>query len=569
MKKNSTKFWVFLVGVILLVVGSLAYILTGQQWPVGTVIAFFINPNTAQVPDEATAVRNAAGTWSQVFPAGLRFSYAGFTSATSSGRNYNNTVCWKNEGDNSTLAVAYWWYSPSTNTTVEADLVFNDWYNWSTSGAQYDIETVALHEFGHWVGLDHSPTGIMRASYSGVQRTIDADARAGFLDMYWFAQEESPSIQLDRASLSFIGSVGNASPLPQQFRVRNSGDLTLDFQVGANRSWIHVFPTSGSSSGEWREIDVSVDTSGMSLGSYSGTVSITSADADNSPQSLAVNLEIVNDKPPSVFITSPQNGAVVSNVVLVKAQATDDKGIEKVEFHLDNRMEMADQRAPYEWRWDTPAFPSGIHTIKARAYDTIGQVSENSIQVKVDQPPSVSFKFPSMDADISGVVPIAVSARDDFGVRRVQFFVNGVLKRTDRERPFRYDWDTVSIPNGEYRLKSVGFDTIGQSAQEEIRVILVPHPPLHFSGIKKDNSSVLLEQYITELSWEPNGLNENIDRYKIYLIEEDQEVFLAETDGGIFQYIHRDVDKDRTYTYALRAIDSGGREGDAASLAVR
>jgi len=568
-KKNNLKFWILLTAVIVFVAGSLAYVLTGQQWPVGTEISYSINPNTDQVPDEATAVRNAANSWSQIFSAGLRFSYAGYTSVTTSGRNNNNTVCWRDEGNNGTLASAYWWYSTSTNITVEADLVFNDWYSWYTSGNQYDIETVALHEFGHWIGLDHSATGIMRASYSGVQRTIDADARAGFLDMYWFVQEDSPSIQLDRLSLSFIGSIGYSNPPPQQFSVRNSGEQTLNFQVGTSRSWINVFPSNGSSSGEWREITVTVDISGLSVGSYSGTISVTSAEADNSPQNLTVNLDIVKDQPPSVSITSPQSGAIVSKVVPVRVRASDDKGIKKVEFYLDGKLEATDQRAPFEWSWDTTTTASGKHTIKARAYDTIGQTTEDSIQVKVDQPPSVSIAFPAMNSSVSGVVPLAVSAIDDYGIRRVQFYVNDVLKSTDRVVPYGYDWDTAWISNGEYRIKTVCFDTIDQTARDEINVVLVPHSPLNFAGIKQNNSSVLLEQYITVLTWETNMLDKNIHRYRIYHVEANQEMLLAELDPGTFEYIHTNVVKDKPYTYALRAVDSGGREGEAAYLEVR
>ncbi len=569
MKKDKKKFWIPLAAIVLLVAGSLGYVLTGQQWPVGTVIVYSINPNTTQVPDEDSAVKNAANSWSQIFPAGLKFSYAGYTSATTYGRNYNNTVCWKDEGNNGTLASAYWWYSIPDNTTVEADLVFNDWYGWHTSGDQYDIQTVALHEFGHWIGLDHSTTGIMKASYSGLQRTIDADARAGFLDLYWFAQEESPSIQLDRASLSFIGSAGYANPLPQQFMVRNSGGLTLNFQVQTNRPWIQVSPAYGSSTGQWREVVVTVDISGLSIGSHSGTISVTSADADNSPQNLAVILDVVNDKPPSVSITSPQDGAVLSKIVTVRAQASDDKGVQRVEFYLDGKMETTDRQAPFEWRWDTAAFPSGKHAVSARAHDTIGLTAEDSITVKVDQPPSVSFLNPAAGSEVMGVVPLSVSAKDDFGVRRVLFYVDDVIRSTDRERPFRYDWDTASASNGEYRLKAVCFDTYAQAAQAEIPVFLIPHPPLNFTGIKEDNSSVLLEQYVVFLSWETNVLNQDIRWYRIYRVEADKETLLDEIEAGTFSYIHRDIDKDKAYTYALRAVDIGGREGEASYTEIR
>lgn len=569
MKKESIKFWLLTAVIIFLVAGALAYVLTGQQWPVGIVLQYSINPNTDQVANEAAAVRDAADSWSQIFPAGLRFSYSGTTSASTHGRNDSNTVCWRDDGSNGTLATAYWWYYSSTNTTFEADLVFNDWYNWSTSGSQYDIETVALHEFGHWVGLSHSSTGIMRASYSGLQRAIDNDARAGFLFMYGSGQEDSPSIQLDRSFLSFIGSMGFSNPPPQHFRVRNEGEQTLNYQVGSNRSWINVSHSNGSSAGEWREITVTINISGLSVGSHSGTISVTSSNATNSPQTLRVYLNIVKDQPPTVSITSPLNGAVVSKDVSVKAQASDDEGIKKVEFYIDNKLMSTDHASPFEWAWDTTVFSSGKHAIKTRAHDTINQMADDSVQVKVDQPPTISIIFPLNDSDVSGVVPIKTSAFDDFGIKRVQFYVDGVLKGTDSSAPHVYDWDTASIPNGKYHIKTICVDTIDQKDQDEVDVVLIPHAPLNFAGKKQNNSSVLLEQYLSVLTWEINILDKDIRHFRIYHIEGDQENLLAEVDARTFQYIHRYVAKDRTYRYVLRAVDNGGREGEAASLEVR
>src|SRR5439155_14907527 len=55
--------------------------------------------------------------------------------------------------------------SPDNNAQAEADIVFNGiQYNWSAdfnsadTGKQF-IEGTALHEIGHFIGLNHSPVG--------------------------------------------------------------------------------------------------------------------------------------------------------------------------------------------------------------------------------------------------------------------------------------------------------------------------------------------------------------------------------------------------------------------------
>ncbi len=184
MKRPGIKVWLTGMIICVLLSASLAYVLFGVQWPVGSNVPYYINPNTADVTDEVWAVYYAAETWSQINPAGLRLSYSGPTSETSDSLNDSNNIFWRNDGDSGSLAYARFWYWTSNNIIFETNMVFNDYYNWSTSGGYPDIETVALHEFGHWVGLDHSSSGIMTPNYDGIQRSIDSDARAGFGEMY-------------------------------------------------------------------------------------------------------------------------------------------------------------------------------------------------------------------------------------------------------------------------------------------------------------------------------------------------------------------------------------------------
>jgi len=226
----------------------MAYVLSGYQWPVGSIVKYYINANTAQVGDEDTVVKSAAHSWSLINPPGLQLSYGGMSSAKDYSYSGFNTVCWKDEGNNGTLATSYIWYSGGT--IFETDLVFNDFYNWSNSGDDYDIESVALHEFGHWIGLDHSSTGIMTAYYDGIQHTIDNDAIAGFIALYGGGDGKQYSIVVSS------GPGGTTDPSPGTY-IYNGGTkisvTAVPYVHYRFKNW------SGDASGTENPITITID----------------------------------------------------------------------------------------------------------------------------------------------------------------------------------------------------------------------------------------------------------------------------------------------------------------------
>lgn len=70
MKLSGKKIWLTVMIICGLGSVSLAYVLWGYQWPVGSNVAFYINANTTQVPNELAAVNSASGTWNAIYPAG-------------------------------------------------------------------------------------------------------------------------------------------------------------------------------------------------------------------------------------------------------------------------------------------------------------------------------------------------------------------------------------------------------------------------------------------------------------------------------------------------------------------
>jgi len=100
-------------------------------------------------------------------------------------------------------------------------------------------------------------------------------------------------------------------------------------------------------------------------------------------------------------LTSPVGGTVTVTVNLT-ANATDARGIGKVEFYAGLTLLGSDTTSPYSYSWDTAAFSNQSYVITARAYDTSGTARNScSATVKVANPPTVSLTSPVNNATLT------------------------------------------------------------------------------------------------------------------------------------------------------------------------
>ena len=83
---------------------------------------------------------------------------------------------------------------------------------------------------------------------------------------------------------------------------------------------------------------------------------------------------------PTVSITQPTAGANVSGTTLVRAQATDDVRVEKVDLLINGDLAAIDTQAPYEFSWDTTRLPDGTQSIEVRTYDIAGKRASSGMR---------------------------------------------------------------------------------------------------------------------------------------------------------------------------------------------
>jgi hypothetical protein len=175
-------------------------------------VAYFVTERS--VPGvEPAQLRDALGrafaTWQGVATASVSSRFQGFTNAPPGATDERTTFGFLDRPDlDRVLGATSFLLDAETGEILEADVFFNTRYDWSVSPAgepgRVDLESVALHEIGHLLGLGHSALGETEMTSSGrrvtgsgavmfpialtpgatADRVLQPDDMAGISDLY-------------------------------------------------------------------------------------------------------------------------------------------------------------------------------------------------------------------------------------------------------------------------------------------------------------------------------------------------------------------------------------------------
>jgi chitodextrinase len=453
------------------------YVSEGHVWSGTNVVSYYVNPSSIYVsPDAAiSAVQQAAAGWGQQSRANISLVYAGTTNGTSLTLNGKNEVFFRNTSNGGNVAETYYWWD-GAGKMIDADIiVYEGAYRFYTvsgcSGGIY-IENVLIHEFGHVLGLAHSPVpgATMAASMSSycdlTQLTLEPDDIQGIEALY--PPSSGPAAPTAPASLSVSNNPGapqtslvlnwaDTSNVETGFRIErsNGGAFAQVAQVGAN---VTTFTNTGlvASTNYWYRV---VAFNGTGTSGYSNTGAATTASAaTNNPPSVSMNNPVDNSSYPegstisfSATATDPQDGNISGNL-----------------RWTSNLMGSIGNGASF-----SRSLTAGTHMITAAATDRAGLTGSAQVSMTVtvsappppqQQPVASNISLSASSTTVKNKTKVALNWSGASGSRVDIFRNNSRLTTTSNSGSWT---DSVAGRNGSYSYKvcNAGTSSCSNTAQ--------------------------------------------------------------------------------------------------------
>jgi uncharacterized protein (TIGR03437 family) len=182
------------------------------------------------------------------------------------------------------------------------------------------------------VTVTATPGTMAPGTYTGAVAIQSGGALIGPVTVTMTISAAQPILILSQGGMSYRVAQGGGAPLPQDFGILNIGQGVLNWTAEASTlsgsKWLSVSPTSGTVSRPYLDVslvNVAVDPTGLTAGTYYGQVKVSASGVSNSPQSISVVLTVLpagtnpgpEVRPTGLIFAGPQSPNPASQGVMI------------------------------------------------------------------------------------------------------------------------------------------------------------------------------------------------------------------------------------------------------------
>lgn len=206
--------------------------------------------------------------------------------------------------------------------------------------------------------------------------------------------------------------------------------------------------------------------------------------------------------PTNVIITSPADNSTFNSSISVTAAAEDDVGVWKIEFWIDQgenpfggdyfRPNAVDNNPPFAADISLGWIPAGLHTLRAKVYDYVGNVTESeAMNFTIEEKPPLVKILEPLEGQAVGDPPrqtFSIGIRDDTEVSSLTTYFD------DRRATTLYGPFTGWVHEDSYNIVGIlGYVDAGTpDGPHALRAVAAKHP---FSAEAKVNIVVRIPTF--------------------------------------------------------------------------
>ncbi len=277
---------------------------------------------------------------------------------------------------------------------------------------------------------------------------------------------------------------------------------------------------------------------------------------------------------PTISLTYPGNGAILSGTTTLSATATDNLGVTKVEFYVDGGLVATTTTmsgsTSYSASWNTATIINGTHTISAKAYDAAGNVgvsTNTSIAISNLAPLAVPTGLAPTPQDKSVTLTWNANSETNLAGYELQYKTINSNIWTLVSDITNITYNITGLTNGisyEFRLRAK--DTSGNTTAWTAIVSAVPlpqtidtTPPMVTISSPSNGSSIAGTRKVSILA---NANDDNVViKLELYI---DNQLKLTVTESNlIYSWNTNKSVKGGIHTITVKAYDANSNVGQS------